>query len=127
MEADKYDQMYYIEKKDLRIDFLVEDDEDEMKDALVQEKAHENPLETSNVPITSSVTFDDFVNISFRHPTPSPGITLDGLASLQTLESRIDSLDQSSTSITTTTSKTLEAPLVAKPSPSPVGQGGKTI
>ena len=132
VEAGNYDQRYYIEKEGLRIDYLPEDGEDEQvdnepEDIPIHEKTHENPPESINGPTMSSGTFNDLVNISISHPTPSPGITLKGLASLQTPESRIDLFDQSSTSIAVTSLKTPEGSSATKPSPSPAGQGGMAI
>ena len=120
LKAGNYDQKYYIEKEGLQIDLLSEEDEEEqeleeVEDILSQEKTHEDPPETGNVPTTSSRTFDDLVNITFSHPTPSPGITLKELASLHTSESRIDPHDQSSTFVTTRASQIPEA-FIATPS-----------
>ena len=90
-----------------------------MEDDLSQEKTHEDPPEAGNVPTTSSETFNDLVNITVSHPAPSPVITLEGLASLHTLESRIDPHDQSSTSTATTTSHILDFPATTRSSPPP--------
>ena len=126
LEAGNYDQRYYIEKEGLRIDFLSKDDEEEqdveeVEDIPSQEKTLEDTPEAGNVPATSSRTFNNLVNITFSHPAPSPGIILKGLASLHTPESRIDPHDQSSTSITATTSQIPEALTATPPSPPPVG------
>ena len=132
LEAGNYDQRYYIENEDLKIDFLAEDDEDDqveedLEDIQIQQKTHENPLETGNVPSTSFRNFDDLINITFSHPIPSTRITLKWLANMQTHESRIDPIDQSSTSIAATTSKRLEVPAAAEPPSSPAGQEGMSI
>ena len=76
----------------------------EVEDDLSQLKLHEDPLEATNIPVSSSETYDDLVTIHFSHPILSSGVTLEGLADLQTLESMIDPHDQSSTSAATTTS-----------------------
>ena len=98
LEAGNYNQRYYVEKEGLRINFLSEDKEEEHKveeveDDLSQLKSHENPSQIGDILASSSRTFNDLVNITFSHPPPSLGITLKGLASLQTLKSRIDPQD----------------------------------
>ena len=54
LEVGNYDQRYYVEKEDLRIDFLSEDDEEdqeveEVEDDLSQLKLHEDPPKAGNV------------------------------------------------------------------------------
>ena len=98
LEVGNYNQRYYIEKEGIRIDFLSEDKEEEheveeVEDDLSQVKPHKDPPQAGDIPATSSGTFDDLVNINFSHPLPSTGITLEGLAGLQTPESIIDPQD----------------------------------
>ena len=100
---------------------------EEVEDDLSQEKLHEDPPDASNVPATSSRTFDDWVNITFSHRAPSPGITLEGLAILHTPESRINPHDQSFTSVATTTSHIPEVLATTPSSPPPASQGGVAI
>ena len=97
---------------------------EEVKDNLSQLKLHEDPLEAGNILASSFGTFDDLENITFSHFVPSPGITLEGLASLQTPDSRIDPHDQSSTSVAATTSRIPEAPPIIASSLLPTNQGG---
>ena len=54
------------------------------EDDLSQLKLHEDPPEAGNILASSSRTFDDLFDITFSHLAPSPGITLEGLAGLQT-------------------------------------------
>ena len=129
LEADNYDQRYYIEKESLKIDFLSEDEKEgqeveEVKDDLSQLKLHEDCPKTTNIPATSSRTYDDLVTIHFSHPAPSPTITLEGLVGLQTPESRIDPHNQFSTSAAATSSQTTKALLVIASSPPLTNQGG---
>ena len=53
------------------------------------------PLFSANLPAGSYGTLDELVSISFSQPILSPRVTFEGLAGLQTLECRIDPIDQS--------------------------------
>ena len=97
---------------------------EEVEDDLSQEKLPEDPPEAETIPVTSSRTFDDLVNINFSHLAPSLGITLKGLACLHTLKIRIDPHDQSSTFVATTTSWIPKAPAITASSPPPTNQRG---
>ena len=96
-----YIQRHYIEKDGLQIDFLSEGEEDEhetedIAEDISQLKLHGDPPQAKDIPASSYGTFDDLVSIDFPHPVGSLGITLEGLAGLQTPESRIDHVYQSS-------------------------------
>ena len=97
---------------------------EEVEDNISQLKLHEDPPKAGNILASSFRTFDDLVNITFSHPAPSPGITLKGLAGLQTPESRIGLHDQLYTSTRATTSQTPKPPAVTASSPPPNNQGG---
>ena len=109
LEVGNYVQRHYIEKVGLRIDFLSEGEEKEHEtedivEDISQLKLHGDPPQADDIPASSSGTFDDLVSINFSHLVASPRITLEGLVGLQTPESRIDPLDQSSTSVIVITS-----------------------
>ena len=57
--------------------------------------------QVADAPASSSGTFDDLVSLNLSQPAVSPGITLEGLAGLQTPESGINPLDQSYSSVAT--------------------------
>ena len=124
-----YIQRHYIEKEGLWIDFLSEGEEDEHKtedivEDISQLKLHGDPSQAEDIPASSSGTFDELVNIDFPRPIASPGITLEGLAGIQTPESRIDPMDQSLSSAIVTTSRVPKAPILTNPSHPPASQGG---
>ena len=62
-----------------------------------------DPPQVADVPASSSGTFDDLVSLNFSQPVVSPGITLKGLAGLQTPKSGINPLNQLSSSVATAT------------------------
>ena len=101
LEVGNYIQRHYIEKEGLQIDFLSEDEEEGYEIEGVEEdtpqlELHEDPPQVGDAPASSSGTFDDLLSIDFSQAIASLGITLEGLAGLQTLESGINLLDQSS-------------------------------
>ena len=129
LELGNYVQRHYIEKEGHRIDFLSEGEEEEheakdIEEDISQLKIYGHPALANDIPASSSRTFNDLVSIDFPHPVASPGITLEGLVRLQTPESRIDPMDQSSTSVVVTTSRVPEAPVATDPSHPPASQGG---
>ena len=129
MEVGNYIQRHYIEKEGLRIDFLSKDEEEgheeeEVEEDFPQLELHEDPLQVGDAPASSSGTFDDLLSLDFSQAPASPGITLEGLAALQTPESGINPLDQSSSSIIVATTRVPEAPAAANPSLPSTSQGG---
>ena len=129
LEVGNYIQRHYIEKEGLRIDFLSEDEEEdhEVEDVEMDDSQLElckDPPQVADAPASSSGTFDDLVSLNFSQPAASPGITLEGLAGLQTPESGINPLDQSSSSVATATVGVSGVPTAAGPSAS---QGGAVI
>ena len=77
---------------------------------------HQDPPQAGDAPASSSGTFDDLMSLNFSQPAVSTGITLEGLAGLQTPESGINPLEQSSSSIATATAGVSEIPTIADPS-----------
>ena len=77
---------------------------EDVEEDISQLKSFKDPPQAEDIPASSSGTFDDLISLNFSHPIPSPWITLEGLAGLQTPESRVDPLDQSSMSVIVTTS-----------------------
>ena len=111
VEAGNYDQHYYIEKDGLRINYILEDEEDdligeELEDVASQVETNKDLPSSSNAPATSSGMFDGLVNIFFSQPLLSPEVTLKGLAGFGTPECRVGPIDQSSTFVTTNFLKT---------------------
>ena len=128
-EVGNYVQRYYIEKEGLWIEFLSEGEEDkheneDIAEDIFQLKIHGGPPQAEDIPASSSGTFDDLVSIDFPHPVASTGITLEGLARLQTPESRIDPVDQFSSSIIVTTSRVPEGPATVDSSHPSTSQRG---
>ena len=108
LEVGNYIQRHYIEKEGLQIDFLSEDEEEdhEVKEVDVdvpQLELHKDPPQVDDAHASSSGNFDDLMSLDFSQAVVSPGITLKGLAGLQTPESGINPLDQSSSSVATAT------------------------
>ena len=129
LEVGNYIQRHYIEKEGFQIDFLSEDEEEgheieEVEKDIPQLELHEDPPRASDAPASSSGTFDDLLSLDLSQATTSPEITLEGLAGLQTPESGINPLDQSSSFVTTTTARVPEIPTVADPSLPSTSQGG---
>ena len=129
LEVGNYIQRHYIEKEGLWIDFLSEDEEEgreveEDEEDVPQLELHEDPPHVSDAPVSSSGTFDDLMSLDFSQAAASLGITLEGLAGLQTPESGINPLDQSSSSVATATAGVSEIPTIADPSLSSTSQGG---
>ena len=87
----------------------------------------EDPPRFDDALVSSLVTFDDLISINLIHPAASPRITLEGLARLQTLESRIDPIDQSSASIMAKISHAPEALSVTTPAHPSASHGSATI
>ena len=129
LEVGNYIQRHYIEKEGLRIDFLSEDEEEGQEIEKVEKdtpqlELYEDPPQVGDVPASSSRTFDDLLSIDCSQAVVSPGITLEGLAGLQTPESGINLLDQSSSSVAVATTRVSEARATANPSPPSTSQGG---
>ena len=132
LEVGNYIQRHYIEKEGLRIDFLSKDEEEdheveEVEMDVPQLELHEDPPQVGDAPTSSSGTFDDLMSLNFSQPAASPGITLEGLAGLQTPESGINPLDQSSSSVATAAAGVSEIPTVADPLFPSASQGGAAI
>ena len=120
VEVGNYVQRYYIEKEGLRIDYLSEDEGEEVEaedteGGVLRLSSQQDPPRCDDAPVSSSDTMDDTLSINFAHPVVSPGITLEGVAGLQTVESRIDLIDQSSSLVMATTSHVVEAPSITAP------------
>ena len=120
LEVGNYVQRYYIEKEGLWIDYLSEDEGEEVEaedteGGVLRLSSQQDPPRCDDAPVSSSDTLDDPLSISFAHPAASPGITLEGVAGLQTVESRIDPIDQSSTLIMASTSHVVEALSITAP------------
>ena len=131
LEVGNYIQMHYIEKEGLRIDFLSEDEKEgheieEVEEDILQLELHEDLPQASDTLASSSGTFDDLLSLDFSQAITSPGITLEGLAGLQTPESGINILDQSSSSVIVATTRASEAPVAVDPLPPSTSQGGAT-
>ena len=131
LEVGNYIQRHYIEKEVLQIDFLSKDEEEgheivEVEEDIPQLELHEDPLRANDAPASSSETFDDLLSLDFSQTITSPGITLEGLAGLQTPESGINLLDQSSSSVIVATTRASEALVAVDPSPPSTSQGGAT-
>ena len=131
LEVGNYIQRHYIEKEVIQIDFLSEDEEEghaieEFEEDILQLELHEDPPRASDAPASSSWTFDDLLSLDFSQTITSPGITLEGLAGLQTPESGINLLDQSSSSVIVATTRASEALVAVDPSPPSTSQGGAT-
>ena len=129
LEIGNYIQRNYIEKEGLWIDFLSEDEEEgreveEVEEDVPQLEPHEDPPQVGDSPASFSGTFDDLMSLNFSQAVVSPGITLEGLAGLQTPESGINPLDQSSSSVATATARVSKIPTVADPSLPSTSQGG---
>ena len=132
LEVGNYIQRHYIEKEGLWIDFLSEDEEEdqeveEVEVDVPQLELWQDPPQVADAPASSSGTFDDLMSLNFSQPAASPGITLEGLAGLQTPESGINPLDQSSSSVAMATVGISEIPTVADPSRPLASQGGAAI
>ena len=132
LEVGNYVQRHYIEKEGFRIDFLSEDEEEdqeveEVEVDVPQLKLCKDFSQVADVPASSSGTFDDLVSLNLSQPAASPGITLEGLAGLQTPESGINPLDQSSSSVAMATAGVSEIPTAADPSHPSASQGGAAI
>ena len=97
---------------------------EEFEEDTLQLELHEDPPRASDVPASSSRTFDDLVNLDFSKPITSLGISLEGLARLQTPESGINLLEQSSSSVIVATTRASEALIVVDPSSPLTTQGG---
>ena len=67
------------------------------------------------------------MSLNFSQPAVSPGITLEGLAGLQTPKNGIKPLDQSSSSVATATVGVSEISTAADPSHPSASQGGAAI
>ena len=92
-----------------------------------QLELRKDPPQVANAPASSSETFDDLMSLNVSQPAVSPGITLEGLAGLQTPESGINPLDQSSSSVATAIVGVSEIPTAADPSHPSASQGGAVI
>ena len=71
--------------------------------------SQQDPSRCDDPPVSSSDMLDDPLTMSFADPAGSAGITVEGVAGLQTVGSKIDPIDQSSTLVMASTSHVVEA------------------
>ena len=109
LEVGNYIQRYYIEKEGLRIDYLSEEEGEEVEvedteGGDLRLSSQQDPPRCDDPPVSSSDMVEDPLTMSFADPVGSAGIIVEGVAGLETIGSRIDPIGQSLGLVTASTS-----------------------